>query len=301
MATTYSFIASNKRKSILLVVFFAVFILVLGWFIDQISGSGTSFLIIALAFSLFMTLIGYFAGDSVMLWTAGATKISSTDNPYVYRLVENLCITTGLPVPAIYLIPDPAMNAFATGRDPKHASLALTTGIVEGLENEELEGVIAHELSHIGNFDIRFMMLVGVLVGLVAILSDTFVRSMFWGGRRGSDNDNNNGGNAVLAIVGIIFIVLSPIIGRLIQLAVSRKREFLADASGALVTRYPEGLASALRKIGAQAKPLQKTSNATAHLYFSNPFGAKAKGLSRLFSTHPPIEERIKALEQMSQ
>lgn len=299
MATTYTYIAANKRKSLALVAFFVLLVVALGFFVDQLSASGTSFFVIAIIIAMFMTLFSYFNGDKVVLWTSGAQKISATDNPYLYRLVENLCITAGLPVPQIYIIPDQAINAFATGRDPKHASLAVTTGAIEQLENEELEGVLGHELSHIGNFDIRFMMLVSVLVGLVAILSDMFIRSMWFGGGRRDSRDDRNG-NAVLAIVGLVFIILSPIIAQLIQLAVSRRREFLADASGALLTRYPEGLASALRKIEAQSRPVRQASKATAPLYFSNPLGRVGQGMSKMFSTHPPIDERIKALEAMA-
>jgi heat shock protein HtpX len=299
MSTTYTHIAANRRKSLLLVAFFVVIILAVGWVVDQLSEAGTSFFVLALIIAIFMTLFSYFSGDKMVLWTSGARRINREDNPYLYRIVENLCITAGLPVPRIHIIPDQAINAFATGRDPKHASIAVTTGAIERLENEELEGVIAHELSHVGNYDIRFMMLISVMVGLIALLSDMFVRSMWFGGGRRESGDNRSG-NAVLAIVGLIFIVLSPIIAQIIQLAVSRRREFLADASGALLTRYPKGLANALRKIAAQGRPVRKVSNATAPLYFANPLGRIGRGLSTLFSTHPPVEERIKALEVMA-
>ncbi len=299
MATAYTHIAENKRKSLVLVAFFVVIIMAVGWFVDKLSNSGTSFFVLALIISIFMTLFSYFNGDKVVLWTSRARQVNAEDNPYLYRLVENLCITAGLRVPKLYVIPDQAINAFATGRDPHHASLAVTTGAIEQLENEELEGVLGHELSHVGNYDIRFMMLVSVMVGLLALLSDMFVRSMWFGaGRR--DNSDSKNGSAVIAIVGLVFIILSPIIAQLIQLAVSRKREFLADASGALLTRYPEGLARALRKIAAQSRPVRNISNATAPLYFANPLGRVGKGLSKLFSTHPPVEERIKALEAMA-
>lgn len=299
MATTYTHIADNKRKSLALVAFFVVIILAAGWFVDQLSNAGTSFFVLALVISIFMTLLSYFNGDKIVLWTSRAQPVGAEENPYLYRLVENLCMTAGLPVPKLYVIPDQAINAFATGRDPQHASLAVTTGAIEQLENEELEGVLGHELSHVGNYDIRFMMLVSVMVGLIALLSDMFVRNMWFGGGRRDNSDSKNG-NAVIAVVGLVFLVLSPVIAQLIQLAVSRKREFLADASGALLTRYPEGLASALRKIAAQSRPVRNISNATAPLYFANPMGRVGKGLSKLFSTHPPVEERIKALEAMA-
>lgn len=299
MPTTYSFIGANKRKSVLLVIFFVAFLLLLGWILDKAFQGGTTYIVLAAGLAVIMALASYFSGDSIILGVAAAHPITKEQNPYLYNIVENLSITAGLPMPKLYFIDDAAINAFATGRDPKHASIAVTRGAVEQLENEELEGVIAHELSHVGNYDVRFMMLVGVLVGIVAILSHIFLRSMwFGGGRRRNDNESGGIGN-ILAIVGIVLIILSPIIAQLIQLAVSRKREFLADASGALLTRYPEGLANALRKIAA-SQPLQHASTATTHLYISNPFGRSAKGMARMFSTHPPIEERIAALEKMS-
>ncbi|MFH1171006.1 MAG: M48 family metalloprotease [bacterium] len=295
MATTYTYIAVNKRRSTFLVVGFIVFVLLLGWVLSHLADSGLVFLVVAALIATCMTLVGYYRGDRIALWTSGAEPMAKEQSPYVYRLVENLCITAGLPMPAIYLIPDDAPNAFATGRDPAHASLALTTGIVRMLENEELEGVIAHELSHIGNYDIRYMTLVSVLVGIVAIVSHIFLRSMWFGGGRRQSNDS--GGN-IFVIVGLVLLILSPLIAQLIRFAVSRKREFLADASGALLTRYPQGLASALEKIGTYGKPLAHVSNATAPLFIANPLGSR--GLSGLFSTHPPIADRVRALKEMA-
>lgn len=299
MATIYTNIASNKRKSVALVAVFVVFLVLLGWCIDRLAQAGTFYIVLALGIAVVMTLTSYFRGDSIVLWTSGAKPLSKEANPYVYNIVENLAITAGLPTPKVYWIDDDAINAFATGRDPKHASIAVTRGAAEKLENEELEGVLAHELSHVGNYDVQFMMLVGVLVGTTAILSHMFLRSMWFGGGRRRNDSERGGAGEILAIIGIVLIILSPIIAQLIQLAVSRKREFLADASGALLTRYPEGLANALRKISA-SQPLKHASTATAHLYISNPFGRGAKGLNGLFSTHPPIEERIAALEKMA-
>jgi heat shock protein HtpX len=297
----YKQIDSNKRKSILLIFIFVIFIVLLGWIFSEVSGSGYGPLIAAAIISLLMALFSYYSGDKVALFTAGAKgPISEQENTYVYHLVENLCITAGLPIPKIYLIPDPAPNAFATGRDPAHASIALTTGIVEQLENEELEGVIAHELSHIKNYDIRLMMVVIVLVGVVALLSDWLLRFRFFGGKR---NDREGGGQIglILLLAGIVLAILSPLIAQMIKLAVSRKREFLADADGALLTRYPEGLAKALEKISAYDQPMLRANDATAHLYISNPFGAKNKNFfHNLFSTHPPAEERIKILREMA-
>jgi heat shock protein HtpX len=296
----YNEIDSNKRKSILLITIFIVLVILLGWLFGQITNSGYAGLVIAIIISVIMALFSYYKGDKVALWTAGAQSIEKKDNAYVYRLVENLCLTAGLPLPRVYIIPDPAINAFATGRDPNHASIAITAGAIEKLENEELEGVIAHELSHVQNYDIRFMTIVIVLIGIIALLSDWLMRSFLFRRRR---NDNNSGQlGIILLVAGIILAILAPLIGKLIQLAISRKREFLADASGALLTRYPEGLAKALEKIEIYNKqPMQKANDATAHLYISNPFGEnKQKFFHKLFSTHPPIEERIKILRKMA-
>ncbi|HOZ36714.1 MAG TPA: M48 family metallopeptidase [bacterium] len=296
----YQQIDSNKRKTLILMTLFLAFIMFLGWIIGKIYPDyGYGPLVLAVAISLLMTLVSYFAGDKISLTTAGARgPITVNDNAYIYRLVENLCITAGTPMPKVYIISDPGMNAFATGRDPEHASIALTSGIIEGLKNEELEGVIAHELSHIKNYDIRLMMVVVVLVGAISILSDYFLRSSW----RKRDSSNNSGGaGAILMVIGVVLIVLSPIIAQLIQLAISRKREFLADADGALLTRYPEGLAKALEKISSNSTPLIKANTATAHLYIASPFGAKAtSGFKKMFSTHPPVEERIKQLRSMA-
>jgi len=296
--TIYTEIAKNKRKSYLLIAIFIIVIGLIGWVIGELSDYGYGGLIMAIIIAVFMALIGYYSGDKVALWTAGAQPITKEENAYVYRIVENLCITAGLPLPKIHIINDPAINAFATGRDPKHASIAITTGAIQKLENEELEGVVAHELSHIKNYDIRLMTLVIICVGIIALLSNWFFRVRFLGGRR----DSRGGGQIGLIIMlfGLVLLIFAPIIGQLIKFAVSRKREFLADASGALLTRYPEGLAKALEKIGAENQPMLRTNNATAHLYTASPFGAKAaKGLARLFSTHPPIEERIAELRKM--
>jgi len=289
----YSQIASNKRKTSILILLFITIVALLGYFLGVISGYGYWGLIFAAIYSGVATLISYYNSDKIALWSTGAKAIKKEDNPYVYRMVENLCITSGQPTPAVYLIDDPAPNAFATGRDPEHASIALTTGIIKALENEELEGVIAHELSHIKNYDIRIMTIVIGLIGIITILANIFLHNMFW---RNSDNDRNN--NPIFLIIGIVLAILSPLIAQIIQLAISRKREFLADASGALLTRYPEGLASALNKISRYNAPLQKVSTATAHLFITNPLGGKFS-VSNLFSTHPPIEERINALMEM--
>lgn len=289
----YSQIDSNKRKSMALMILFILIIVGLVWAWAQYSESGYYMLIPATIFASSMSLVSFFAGDKIALATAGAKEIKKEDNPYLWRIVENLSITAGLTMPKVHIIEDQAMNAFATGRDPQHSSIAVTTGLINGLTNEELEGVIAHELSHVKNYDIRLMMVVIVCVGIISLLADWMMHSFIFRGR-GRD-DNNRGG--ILMIFGIILAILSPLFARLIQMAVSRKREFLADASGALLTRYPEGLAKALEKISAQNIPLRRANKATAHLYISSPF--KGQAISQLFSTHPPVEERIKALRTM--
>lgn len=285
----YSQITSNKRRSVVLMMIFIIMILGLGYLFAGYEG-----IFLAIILSLLMTSVSYFKGDKIALFTSGAKPIAKEDNPYVSRMIENLCITSGMPVPKIYIIPDPAINAFATGRKPELASIAVTTGAIEKLTNEELEGVLAHELSHIQNYDIRFMMLVAVLVGAITILADIFLRTNLFG-RRG----NREGGQAmaVLMIVGIVLAILSPLIAELIKLAISRRREYLADASGSLLTRYPEALAKALEKIAAQNMPMQNASKATAHLFFANPFSGKK--LANLFSTHPPIQDRINKLRNV--
>ncbi|MFA5023057.1 MAG: M48 family metalloprotease [Candidatus Paceibacterota bacterium] len=296
MATLYTQQASNTRRTWLLMAVFLAIVIALGWLISFYYNN-QAILYIAIIFSLVMNFASYWWSDKIVLSMAGAKPANHDENMELYHLVENLSIAGGLPMPKIYIINDPAPNAFATGRDKKHAVVAVTTGLLGMLNKNELEGVIAHELSHIGNRDILLQSVIVVLVGLIAILSDMFIRSRLIFG--GGDDDNKAGG--ILAIVGVIFIILSPIIATLIQLAVSRQREFLADSSGALLTRYPEGLAGALEKIGGYSQPLKKASNAMAHMYISNPFGAKAaKGVAKLFMTHPPIEERVAKLRQLS-
>ncbi len=284
--------------------FFAL-LLVVGYFGGQYYGN-PAIIYFAIILSMVMNIVGYWHSDKIALRLAGAKEIDlahSTDparDKEILRLVENLAITAGLPMPKVCIIEDQAPNAFATGRNKEHGAIAVTTGLLAMLDRTELEGVIAHELSHIGNRDTLLSTIVVILVGLFSILSDITLRSSFYG--RSSDDNNKSGG--IMMIIGLVLIVLSPIIATIIQLAISRKREFLADASGALLTRYPEGLANALKKIEAYSAsggtPLRKASNATAHLYIENPFGSGAgKGLSKLFMTHPPTEERVKALMGM--
>ncbi len=299
MATTYDIIAGNKRKSIILVVLFTLFVGFIGWAIGTATDYSAGGLVFAVVVAVVMTVAGYYGGDKIALMTSGAQgPIDKSRLPYVYNMVENLCISDGIPMPKLYVIDDPAINAFATGRDPKHASVAVTTGAIEKLENEELEGVLAHELSHVKNYDVRYMMLVLMLVNIITLLARWFFYAGRFGGGRNSDSRGNAAG--VLALVGIIFLILSPIIAQLVHLAVSRRREFLADASGALLTRFPAGLAAALEKIGREnTRPMRRANDATAHLFFANPFGSGGRRIARLFMTHPPIEERIAALKSM--
>lgn len=271
---------------------FLVVIIAIGWVFAQVYGN-SAFLYVAVAFSLFMNFFSYWYSDKIVLKMAGATLANHEEHRELYHIVENLSITAGLPMPKVYIINDPSPNAFATGRNKEHAVVAVTTGLLVILNKNELEGVIAHELSHIGNRDILLSTIVVVLVGFVAILSDFFLRSRMFHG--GGDRDNKAGG--VLFVVGIVLAIVAPIATQLIHLAISRKREFLADASGALLTRYPEGLASALEKISQSAVPMGRASQATAHLYISNPFSGKS--ISKLFSTHPPVGERVAALRGM--
>ncbi|MEK7537705.1 MAG: M48 family metallopeptidase [Patescibacteria group bacterium] len=301
MATTYDFVAANKRRSALLIAVFVVVIVAVGWVFMKLLGYGPIGLVIAVIVAVGMSLVGYYSGDKIALATAGAQgPIKKEDQAYLYTMVENLCIAAGLPMPRVYLMNDPQINAFATGRGPERASIAVTTGAIEQLENEELEGVLAHELSHVKNYDVRYMTLVAILVGILTLLSNYFWRASFFGGRRRGNDSGGGQLQAIFMIIGLVLIIIAPILGQLIQLAVSRKREFLADASGTLLTRYPEGLARALEKIGAATDaPLDHANQATAHLYISNPFGPQVKGFNKLFSTHPPIAERVKALRAM--
>ncbi len=293
MSTIYNEQDKNTRLTWVYLTGFLVFVIGVGWVFSQAYGNSL-ILYGAIIFAVGMNFISYWWSDKIVLRMNKAQEVKPEQGPQareIYRLVENLAITAGLPTPKIYLMNDPAMNAFATGRNKEHAVVAMTTGIVERLEKKELEGVIAHELSHIGNKDILLGTVVTVLVGFISILADMFRHSMFFGS---NDNDNRNG---VFIIIGLVLSILAPLSAMLIQLAISRKREFLADSSGALLTRYPEGLASALEKISSDGRPLRTASRATAHMFIANPF--KGKNVSNLFATHPPIQERIRRLREM--
>lgn len=295
MASLYTHQTSNVRKTWLLMAVFLVVVIAIGFLFSQVYNS-PGILYFAIIFSLIMNFFSYWYSDKVALTASGAKQIPFSENPELHRIVENLSIIAGLKKPRVYLINDPAPNAFATGRNQDNAAVAVTTGLLERLNRSELEGVIAHELSHIGNRDILLQTVVVILVGFVALLSDMFLRSLLWGGGRSNDRDSRT--QMIMILIGVVLAILTPIVATIIQLAISRKREFLADASGSLLTRYPEGLASALRKISQDQHQVRRANKATAHLYISSPFkGKRAKGwFTKLFMTHPPADERIKAL-----
>ncbi len=287
----YSEIAANKRKTVIIMGVFIAFVLAMGWLFGQYSGSPTitPFVLIG---SLIYVLITYAAGSRLALAINGAKEIAKKDIPVLWRIVENLSITEGLPMPRVFVIDDPAPNAFATGRDPKHAVVCVTTGLMDILDKKELEGVLAHELGHVKNYDIRVSMVAFGLVAVISILADIMLRMTWF-----RDRDDNNNNNQVFFILGIVAAILAPLIATLIQLSISRKREYLADATGALTTRYPEGLASALEKITKHGGAMKRQNASTAHLFFVNPL--RGRSIASLFSTHPPTAERVNRLRQM--
>jgi heat shock protein HtpX len=299
MATLYSQAESNVKKTWFLIFFFLIFIIALGWLFSYLLDNSI-ILIIAIIFSIFTSFSSYWYSDKIVLKMLNAKPIEKRDNPELYRLVENLCIASGLPLPKIYILNEAQPNAFATGRDEKHAVVAVTQGILDKLERPELEGVIAHELSHIKNKDILLGTVIVVLVGIVALLSNLFLRISFWGGGRKNSKQEGSLG-IIIMVLGVIAAILAPLAASLIRLSISRKREFLADASGALLTRYPDGLARALEKISSDPNQMKKANNSTAHLFISSPFrGKQSKSwFTKIFMTHPPVEERINALRGM--
>ncbi len=296
MATLYTQQSKNITKTFMLMGFFAVFVIAICYYLSWYLGN-PAILFIGAIFAIFSSVGSYWYSDKIVLSMTGASEISRNQAPELYNIVENLSITAGLPMPRVYIVADAAPNAFATGRDPKHAVVAVTSGLLQILDRSELEGVVAHELAHVGNRDMLVMTVAVVLAGFIAILADFFSRSLMFGGSDSRDR------HPAFLIIGIIGIILAPIAAKLIQLAISRKREFLADATGALLTRYPEGLASALEKISKHGRPMQRVSHATAHLFISDPFQAEKRGLmnkiSGLFQTHPPAAERIRLLRGM--
>ena len=293
---------ANRRRTWLLILLFVAFVAVLGYVLGDVwSGSSSGGFVVlpfALAVSALSALGSYYAGDKVVLSISQAHPVTEQQEPVLHNVVEALAIGEGLPKPTVYIIEDSAPNAFATGRDPKHASIAVTRGLLQKMDRTELEGVLAHEMSHVKNLDTRLMLEVAVLLGMAALLADLILRSMFWGrGRR--DRGDRGGAGAILILVGLVLAILAPVIAQLIQLAVSRQREYLADASGALLTRYPQGLANALRKIAADPEALEVANKATAPLYIANPLHDAPRAFDGLFDTHPPIQERIRRLEAM--
>jgi heat shock protein HtpX len=285
----YKAIAANKRNTVIIMAVFVGIVGAIGWAVSYVYGD-RSIAIWVISAALIYALIQYYAASKIAVAMSGAEEIEKKDNPRLYRIVENLTITTGMPMPKVYLIDDPAPNAFATGRDPRHAVVAATTGILEVMNDRELEAVMAHEISHVRNYDIRVSMIAFGLVSAIGILSDIAMRMFFFSDRR------ENNVNPVVLIVGIVLIILAPIIAAIVQMAVSRQREFLADASGVMATRDSEGLASALEKLQLHGRPMQRQSTSTAHLFLNNPL--RTGFFSKLFSTHPPLEERIARLRQ---
>jgi heat shock protein HtpX len=295
----YEQIASNKRKSFFLILFFLCLIFALAWFFGELTDMGPYGLVLAGVIAIAMTFGSYYSSDKIVLAISRAKPVEKKDYPYLYNVVEGLAIAAGLPKPRCYIIDDTAPNAFASGRNPKNSVIVVTKGLLQKLNRVELEGVIAHEMSHIKNYDVLVQTLAVVMVGVVALLSDWILRTFLWGGRRRKSSSGGGNAAAIIIVVGLVLAVLSPLISQLIRLAVSRKREFLADADGALLTRYPPGLASALRKLAADREPLEAANKATAHLYIVNPLKDIKGAVNKLFSTHPPVEERVAALEKM--
>lgn len=298
----YEQISSNKRKSVFLIFFFLVLIFLLSWVFAQLFEFGRYAYVLAIVIAVVMTFGSYYASDKLVLAVSKAKPVSKQDYPHLYNVVEGLALAAGLPKPRCYIIDDSAPNAFASGRNPKNAIVVVTTGLLDKLNRVELEGVIAHEMAHIKNYDILVQTLAVVMVGVIALLSDWILRSFFWGRRgrsRSSSRDRGGDIGSIIAIVGVVLAIFSPFIAQLLRFSVSRKREFLADANGALLTRYPPGLASALKKLDADREPLEVANKATAHLYIVNPLKDLKGKTNKMFSTHPPIEERVSALENM--
>jgi len=300
MRTMFEQARANKTRSYLLIGFFIVVLGLLGAVLGLVWGNTYVGLSIAVVISLVYSIFSYYTGDSLILTMTGARPVTKKEFPYLYHTLEGLSLAAGIPTPKAYVIDDSALNAFATGRDPQHASVTVTTGLLNKMDRQELEGVIAHEMSHIQNYDIRFMMLTAVLVGLVTLLSDFIMRSMWYS--RGSRRESRGGGQLqiILLVVGVLFAILAPLIGQLIKLALSRQREYLADTSAVILTRYPPGLIGALEKIKKDPDPLVDNANhATAHLFISTPFREDKSFITSFFSTHPPIDDRIKRLREI--
>ena len=294
----YDAIAENKRNSWILVIVVTLVLVGLGFLAGEYWGSGYVGIGLAVVIAVIASLSAYYGGAGMILTMSRAKRIEKKDHPQLFNVVEELAIAGGLPMPAVYIIDDTAPNAFATGRDPEHASVAITTGLLQKLSRDELQGVMAHELSHVGNRDILFAMMVGIMVGSIVLVSDFFLRSVFWS-RGGRKREQKGSAGAIMLVVAILFAILAPIFAKMLQLAVSRQREYLADASAVKLTRYPEGLASALEKIAGDKEVLEVANRATQHLYIVNPIKPFEKRAKGLFSTHPPIEERVARIRAM--
>ena len=299
MRNMFDEVQANKIRSVVLVSFFFVLISGLGITLGALYNNIYFGFGLALIVSIIYLSISWFSGDKMILSMAGAKPVTKKEFPYLYHTVEGIALAAGLPTPKAYVIDDPSLNAFATGRDPENSAIAVTTGLMKKLNRQELEGVVAHEMSHIKNYDIRFMMLVSLLIGVVVLLSDFIFRTFIWGGNRRRSSDSGKGAGMII-LIGIVLAILAPIFAQMIRFAVSRKREYLADANGALLTRYPKGLANALRKISEDPNPLDRKANRSmTHLFISNPLKRERKGRNSFFATHPPIQDRIKRLEEM--
>ena len=296
----YQEIAKNKRLSYLLIVIVTALLIVLGYAIGFATGLSWFGVVIAVAIAVVMGLSSYYQGDRMVLAVSHARPVAHDDAPQLYNVVEEMSIASGNPMPAVYVIDDPAPNAFTTGRNPEHASIAVTSGLLSKMNREELQGVVAHEMSHVGNYDILFATMVGIMVGAIALMADFFLRWTIFGGARRSDNDNSGMIGVILLVVALVLAILAPIAARMVQLAISRKREYLADASAVKLTRNPNGLASALEKIAADDEVLVEANRATAHLYIAQPIKKFEKRSRGLFDTHPPIQDRIRILRQMA-
>jgi heat shock protein HtpX len=302
MGSFWAHISANKRRSSFLVLVFILLIAGLGWVIGEAwMGQGLGFLGIFGIVAIIYSLVAFYAGDRMVLAVSGAKQIRKTDDPELWNVIEELCLAGGLPLPRIFVIDDTAPNAFATGRDPEHGVVAITTGLRQKLSRDELQGVMAHEMSHIRFYDIRLQTLIGILVGLAALISDMFLRGLWYGGGRGvrRNRSGDGGANALLLVVAILAAILAPLFARLLQLSISRKREYLADAGAVQLTRYPEGLARALEKISGDEEVLEVANRATQHLYIVNPIKPFEERAKKLFSTHPPIQERISRIRSM--
>jgi len=295
MLNIYEQVERNKKRSAIIITLFIVFVISVGWIISQALDWGWPGIVLAILLACGGSLISYFQGDKIALAMAGAHPVIKKAEPTLYSAIENLALVAQLPVPKVYVSEEASPNAFACGRDPKHASICVTRGLLKNLNRTELEGVIGHEMSHIKNFDTRLFAIVSILIGSISILANLFMRSLYW-----RDDDRNQTGG-ILLVIGLILSILSPLIGQLIQLAISRRREFLADANSVMFTRQPQGLINALEKISQSTIPFYRANPATAHFYIANPFnlGGKLRGAAKFFNTHPPIEERIKELEKM--